>query len=161
MNQYLLALGANLGDREYYIEQAIEAIRTSCGLIIKRAPLLETEPLGAAQHTFLNTAIVCHSAREPEDLLRTLHDIESRLGRERSVKWGDRTIDCDVILWRDREEKSRIWSSSTLQIPHPEAVHRDFVLQPAAAIAGDWIHPIEDRTILQLWQRLLAIKTHP
>ncbi len=154
MHQYLVALGANQGDREYYIEQAIEAIRRSCGLIRARSRSYETAPLGAADLPFLNSAAIVETAEEPEQMLKILMKIEESLGRVRTVRWGNRTIDCDIILWRRAEGQFPLFQSSILTIPHPEAHRRSFVLDPAVEIAADWIHSGQNLTVRQLWQSL-------
>lgn len=152
MHSYLIALGANLGDREYYIEQAIEAIRTSCGLIRARSSLHETPAVGAADGLFLNGALLLESQEEPEQILKILMKIEAKLGRVRNIRWGNRTIDCDIILWRKSDGSFPVYQSSSLTIPHPEAHKRSFVLGPAAEIAAEWQHPLLGQSIRQLWQ---------
>ncbi len=154
MHEYLIALGANLGDREYYIHKAIEAIRTSCGPIQGLSTLIETEAMGAADQPFLNGALICSSHRTPESMLDQLLAIERDLGRTRELRWGNRTIDLDIILWKDPEGKFAAVKTPTLSIPHPELVHRLFVLEPAQEIAANWLHASEQQTIAQLYQRL-------
>ena len=152
MNTYLIALGSNLGDRKYYMDQAIDAIGTHCGKVIAIAEVLETAPLGAADQAFLNTALLCLSPLDPEILLRKLLKIETDLGRVRSERWGNRTIDCDIILWKDKDQTYPIYRSESLIIPHPEAIKRAFVLGPAAAVAANWIHPEQMITLGELWR---------
>ncbi len=155
LNSYLIALGSNLGDREYYINQAIDAIRRKCGPITALGPLLETAAWGgAAEGAFLNTALVCETSLEPEALLKELLEIESEYGRVRDHRWGNRTLDCDVILWRRGPGDFPVVQTPRLSIPHPEAHRRLFVLDPALPIAGDWIHPVEGRTLRELWNKL-------
>ncbi len=141
MHTYLIALGSNLGDRKYYIEQAIAAIRSQCGKVLEVAPFLETSPIGAADQLFINTALTLESTLEPLSLLNILLKIELELGRERKEKWGNRPIDLDIILWRS-DAISQVYESPELSIPHPETLKRDFVLIPAKAIASDRIHPL-------------------
>lgn len=152
MNTFLIALGSNLGDRKYYLDRAIDAIATRCGKVTDIAKVLETEPLGAADQSFFNTALVCESTLDPEALLKTLLQIETDLGRVRSERWGNRTIDCDIILWRPADHTYPIYASESLIIPHPEAIRRDFVLGPCAEIAADWIHPEKSITLGELWR---------
>lgn len=150
MDTYLIALGANVGDREYYIEQAIDAIRRKCGKVLNVASVLETEPIGAADQPFLNTALLCESSLDPEALLAELATIEKDLGRERKERWGNRTIDCDIILWKTSDGRFPAFSSPTLTIPHPEAHKRLFVLNPAAEIAGKWQHSLLGKYLFEL-----------
>ncbi len=149
MHTYLIALGSNLGDRKYYIEEAIKAIGGQCGKVLAVAPLLETSPIGAADQLFINTALTLESQLEPDPLLAILLAIELELGRQRKEKWGNRTIDLDIILWRS-DAISQVYQSPSLTIPHPECLKRDFVLHPAQAVAGDWIHPLEGLKLKEL-----------
>jgi 2-amino-4-hydroxy-6-hydroxymethyldihydropteridine diphosphokinase len=150
MQEYVLALGANLGDREYYIGQAIEAIRTSCGPILRQSRLLETEAMGAADRPFLNGALVIQSKLDPHALLQKLLQIEQSLGRTRETRWGNRTIDLDIILWKDEHGDFPGVKTPTLTIPHPEMHKRLFVLEPAAEVAADWRHAERQITLAEL-----------
>ncbi len=149
MHTYLIALGSNLGDRKYHIEQAIEAIRSHCGKVLAVAPILETSPIGAADQLFFNTVLTLESAISPLPLLKKLLEIETTLGRVRAERWGNRTIDLDLILWNE-EGTARRFQDNELTIPHPEAHKRDFVLGPALTIAGDWIHPVLGLTLREI-----------
>ncbi len=152
MNTYLIALGSNLGDRKYYIDQAIVAIGSHGGKVLNIAEILETEPLGAADQAFLNTALLYASDLAPEAMLLALVSVENDLGRVRAERWGNRTIDCDIILWRADDGTYPVYRSESLVIPHPEAIQRAFVLGPAAAIAADWVHPEKMISIGELWR---------
>jgi 2-amino-4-hydroxy-6-hydroxymethyldihydropteridine diphosphokinase len=153
MNTFLIALGSNLGDRKYYIDQAVIAIGTRLGKVTDIAKVLETEPIGAADQSFFNTAILCETRLDPEAALSELLRIEIDLGRVRAERWGNRTIDCDIILWRAQDGSYPGYKSGTLVIPHPEALSRDFVLGPAAEIAGDWLHADNELTLQELWRK--------
>lgn len=151
MHMYLIALGSNLGDRKYYIEQAIRALGSQCGKVGKVAEILESEPIGTADQPFFNTALTLESELEPEALLKGLLQIETDLGRIRSEHWGNRTIDLDIILW-ENASVPQVYGSETLTIPHPHALDREFVLGPAAEVGSDWIYPINGRTLGELWE---------
>ncbi|MBC7658474.1 MAG: 2-amino-4-hydroxy-6-hydroxymethyldihydropteridine diphosphokinase [Chitinophagaceae bacterium] len=153
MNTYLIALGSNLGDRKYYIECARAAIQSQCGKVLAMAKILESEPIGAADQAFFNTVLMCESILEPEALLTQLLKIETDLGRVRMEHWGNRTIDCDIILWKDKVRDYPVYRSESLIIPHPEALKRAFVLAPAAEIAGTWVHPEAHATLAELWKK--------
>lgn len=152
MHEYLIALGANLNDREYYIEKAKDAIHSTCGLILAASKLRETAAMGAADQPFLNAAIVCSSQFEPPAMLDKLLAIEVDLGRKRTIRWGNRTIDLDIIFWKNLEGLSSSYHSAHLSIPHPEMHLRKFVLQPAAEIAADWTHPEFGMTLAELFK---------
>jgi 2-amino-4-hydroxy-6-hydroxymethyldihydropteridine diphosphokinase len=98
---------------------------------------------------FVNGAFLLETGQTPGELLETLHKIESRLGRERTVKWGPRTIDLDILFYDDR-----VIQEVDLVIPHPELEKRHFVLDPLSEIAPDLIHPVSGKTIRQLKEAL-------
>ena len=154
MHEYLIALGANLNDREYYIERAKEAIHSACGPILSASKLRETVAMGAATQAFLNAAVVCSSCLEPSALLQALLAIEVKLGRIRTIRWGNRTIDLDIIFWKNPKGLSTNFRTEQLCIPHPNMHERRFVLEPAADIAGDWLHPELGLTIAELFIQL-------
>lgn len=161
MHEYLIALGANLGDREYYIERAHDAIHTRCGPIVLSSKLRETVAIGAADQAFLNAALVCSSTLTPQQVLEQLLTIENELGRVRTVRWGNRTIDLDIILWKDSSGKFPSVKIPNLRIPHPEMHLRSFVLEAAAEVAPDWIHPELGKTIGDLWRQFIVREHEP
>jgi 2-amino-4-hydroxy-6-hydroxymethyldihydropteridine diphosphokinase len=152
MHTYLIALGSNLGDRKYHIDQAIAAIGSQCGKVLRIAPFQESAPIGAADQAFINGALTVESGLEPESMLEKLLKIETSLGRVRAERWGNRTIDLDIILCKS-DIGMVVHQSRSLTIPHPEALSRDFVLAPSAAVAGDWIFPGTARTLGELWAK--------
>lgn len=152
---YLIALGSNLGDRRQYLAQAIESIRLRIGRITATAKFYETEPLGAANQAFLNSALLLESDRKPAEVLTLLLKIEGALGRQRTVHWGNRTIDLDIIMVRDNALGQQLnLKTSSLTIPHPHCLQRSFVLQPACDIAADWLHPNSGQCLAQHLQWL-------
>jgi len=94
---------------------------------------------------FINGVFLLETGQTPRELLETLLNIESRLGRERILKWGPRTIDLDILLFEDR-----VIREVDLVIPHPELEKRRFVLDPLSEIAPDLIHPVIEKTITEL-----------
>ena len=121
----VLALGANLGDRESTIDQAIIEINEILE-VTHLSSLLESEAVGGPeQPDYLNAIAIGHTELEPNDLMRQLLDIEARLGRVRTERWGARTIDIDIISMGDL-----IMKSEQVELPHPRAHERRFVLAP-------------------------------
>lgn len=138
---YALGLGSNRrhgrhGAPHDVLTAAIEAIRDARLNPVAVSPILTTDPLGPARRRFANAAMVVRSAFAPPAMLRQLKEIERAIGRRRGQRWGDRVIDLDILLW-----SAGRWSSRMLTIPHPQLVHRRFVLGPLAEIAPDWRIP--------------------
>ena len=156
-NLVLVALGSNLGDREDIIQRTCVALAAECGVVLAKAIPVESRPLGEiADALFLNTAVVLETLLEPLPLLDKLQGIEKKFGRTRDIRWGNRPIDLDIILWRDAHGSFITLDHPLLKIPHPEALERDFVLVPASQIAGDWCHPFTGKTLEEETRSLLA-----
>lgn len=152
MPRCLIALGANLGDRAGTLSQAIERLEATAGItLLARSPWLETAPVGGpgGQPPFLNGAVMLETTVDAESLARRLHEIENELGRRRTLRWDARAIDLDLLLYDDLAI-----DSPQLVVPHPRMAVRRFVLEPAAQIAGDWVHPTIGWTIERLWRHL-------
>lgn len=150
---YLIALGSNQRHHLYgNPRQTVCAAMEECaglGVVTARSPVIETAPLGPAQRRFANAALVLESEYDPPALLAGLKRLEREFGRKPGQRWGDRVLDCDIILW-----SGGVYRSKALTIPHREFAHRRFVLQPAATIAPDWRDPFTGLTIRQLAARL-------
>lgn len=147
-----ISFGSNIGSREEYINDAVEAMGKEAKLrIVKVSDILRTAPYGgAATEEFLNGAIKAETLFTPEELLDYLHILEDNAGRERKVRWGDRTLDLDILLYDDI-----IMSTDELMIPHPDMTNRDFVLVPLAQIDPYIIHPIRKKTVRMLLDKLM------
>ncbi len=145
-----LGLGSNLGDRRANLERALAAIAELPGTRVRKtSSFIETPPVGGpgGQPAFLNAAAEIETALAPRDLLCALHDIEFRLGRTRTVPWGPRPIDLDILLWgRERMDLP------DLVVPHPHMHYRRFVLEPLAEIAPD--APLGFVSVAEQWQRI-------
>jgi 2-amino-4-hydroxy-6-hydroxymethyldihydropteridine diphosphokinase len=96
--------------------------------------LHETEPVGGpdGQGPYLNAVAELDTTLSPEALLAWLHEIEQRHGRVRSERWGPRTLDLDLLLYRDL-----VIDRPELTVPHPRMWERDFVMTPLREICGD------------------------
>jgi dihydroneopterin aldolase/2-amino-4-hydroxy-6-hydroxymethyldihydropteridine diphosphokinase len=117
---------------------------------VKGSSLFVTAPYGYTdQPEFLNGCLEVKTMQSPQQFLDTLHAIEQRLGRERTIRWGPRTIDLDILLYDDI-----IMSTETLTIPHIDMQNRLFVLKPLDEIAGFKRHPLFGKTIHQLCAEL-------
>jgi pantoate--beta-alanine ligase len=151
MPEALLALGSNIGDRERTLDRAVELLRETPGIDVLRVSRWhESAPVGgpSGQGMYLNGAARIHTSLTPAALLAAFQAIEGRLGRERSVAWGPRTIDLDLLLYDTLE-----LDTPELQVPHPRMAWRRFVLAPAAEIAPDMQHPVNGLTISAMLAR--------
>ncbi|MEG6617204.1 2-amino-4-hydroxy-6-hydroxymethyldihydropteridine diphosphokinase [Peptococcaceae bacterium 1198_IL3148] len=129
-----IAIGSNIGDKKETINRAIALIDATMGLrVTKVAPYYQTAPVGyTEQDWFLNTVIEVETTLSPLELLHRLLNIESQLGRVRTIHWGPRTIDLDLLIYGDE-----VFNSSELTLPHPRMTERAFVMVPLADINGD------------------------
>ncbi|MNI02654.1 Bifunctional folate synthesis protein [compost metagenome] len=122
-----IALGANLGDREGTLKEALNRLNQHAGIeVVRCSSVYETEPVGYLdQPQFLNMAAVLRTTLAPEALLHEMLDIESQLGRVRDVRYGPRTVDLD-LLWVENQS----FDTTDLTLPHPRMLERAFVLIP-------------------------------
>lgn len=129
-----IGLGSNLGDRAGTLAEALRLLSAHPRLkLVRQSRLFETEPVGnTRQGRFLNQAAVFSTDLPPEELLSELLAAENRLGRERSERWGPRTIDLDLLLYGQAELKL-----PRLAVPHPRMAERAFVLVPLAEVVSD------------------------
>lgn len=152
MTQVLIGLGSNLGDRENHLLTAWKKIKKSRDIHpIAISRLYETVPVGgpANQPMFLNAVCTIQTKITPTLLLRFLQEIEQSLGRERIVHHGPRTIDLDILLYGNE-----IHSDEFLIIPHPRMHEREFVLKPSLEIASNFMHPVYQKSLSELYQLL-------
>jgi 2-amino-4-hydroxy-6-hydroxymethyldihydropteridine diphosphokinase len=134
-----VGLGANLGDREATISQALRLLGEADGVdVVAVSSLRETEPWGPVkQPPFLNGAAAVETTRGPRELLELLLAVEHRLGRARAgERFGPRTIDLDLLLYHDVELEE-----PGLTLPHPRLHERRFALEPLAELAPDAVVP--------------------
>jgi 2-amino-4-hydroxy-6-hydroxymethyldihydropteridine diphosphokinase len=146
MNTVYLSLGSNVGDREANLVRATEELARRGARIARQSSFYETEPLEIRdQAWFLNCALEAETGLTPQQLLEALLEIESEMGRHRSVKFGPRNIDIDILLFG-----ASVVDSPALVIPHPRMAERRFVLVPMNEIAADVRHPVLKKTISEL-----------
>lgn len=146
MNTAYLLTGSNLGDRELYLEQASLYLAQKCGRIVQQSALYETAPWGIQeQPNYLNQAIALETLLHPEELMNSLLQIEELMGRIRTVKYGPRTIDLDILFYN-----RVIMNSQLLKLPHPALQDRRFALTALAEIAPNLIHPILNKSVKNL-----------
>jgi 2-amino-4-hydroxy-6-hydroxymethyldihydropteridine diphosphokinase len=125
-----LSLGSNLGDRAGYIRSALELLNEGHTRVLRRSRLYETEPRDFLdQPAFINAAAEVETELPPRDLLARIHEIETKLGRQRVVDKGPRTLDIDILMFDDA-----VVDEPDLQIPHPRMRERRFVLEPLSEL---------------------------
>lgn len=148
-----LGLGSNLGDKEAYLDFAIDELnKDQYTKVTKVSDFIETEPYGnVEQDNFLNGCVEVETLHTPVELLELVNGIEAAAGRKRLVHWGPRTLDIDILLFDDI-----CYDDDKLHIPHKEMTKRAFVLEPLSSIAAFVKHPVYGKTVEELWQALAA-----
>jgi 2-amino-4-hydroxy-6-hydroxymethyldihydropteridine diphosphokinase len=150
MNDVYLLLGSNLGDRNLFLQQAIQHIEKNISPVVKVSSVYETQSWGKTDvPDYLNQVVMLQTDMPPQTILKKILEIEIVLGRRRDEKWGSRTIDIDILFYGER-----VIDEWGLQIPHPELHKRRFTLEPLNEIAPDFIHPGLKKTIFQLINEL-------
>ncbi len=148
----LIALGSNLGDRLENLRAGINELAAVDGVVIDAvSKLYETAPVGGPdeQGPYLNAALVATTTLGAADLLAHLHRIEALRERERTIHWGPRTLDLDLLVYGDL-----VSDIPSLEVPHPRQHERRFVLVPVCDVAPDLVHPVLGRTMRELLAEL-------
>ena len=149
-----IGLGSNMGDKTANCQTALECL-TEAGRIISVSSFYYTEPEGyREQEDFINAVATLETNCSPAELLSICRVIEDRLGRRRTVRWGPRTVDLDILLYGDL-----IVNRPDLIIPHPLMAVRRFVLAPLVKIAPAVMHPVLNKTMIQLLGELQTSHT--
>lgn len=118
-----IALGSNLGDRAAHLERARTALAAlPRSRLLRASSMEETAPIGEVpQGAYLNQMVALETTLTPRELLDALHEIERAAGRVRTVRWGPRTLDLDIVLLDEQTV-----NEPDLVVPHPQLPHRDF-----------------------------------
>ena len=136
-----LGLGSNLGDRALNIKNAIDSLNKQGIAVKKVSTIIETDPVGGPeQGKFLNGALEAETKLSPEDLHKTLKNIEKDLGRTPTVRNGPRTIDLDILLYNNLSIQT-----PELTIPHPQIFKRYFVVEPLKEIAPQVVRDLTEK----------------
>ncbi|WP_147795451.1 2-amino-4-hydroxy-6-hydroxymethyldihydropteridine diphosphokinase [Cellulomonas sp. Y8] len=146
--EVVLAIGSNLGAAQDTLRDAVADLAAVPGLeVLDVSALARTAPVGGPeQPDFLNAVLIARTTLSPRDLLRATSEVERRHGRERLVHWGPRTLDVDIIVYGDVSAVT-----DDLELPHPRAHERAFVLQPWAQVQPDAVlHGLGGGPVAQL-----------
>ena len=152
-----LSIGSNLGDRKKYIRAALKELE-NLGQSVRCSHPYRTKPYGfISQPDFINMACVITTELSPEVLLTALQSIENRLERVHALHWGPRTIDLDIVFY-----DCLVLQTDSLTIPHQDMQNRGFVLKPLMDLCPDFVHPVLEKTVRELfedWINISRIKT--
>lgn len=157
MARCLIGCGSNLGRRREQLDRAVELLRFMPGVaLLAVSRFRETTPVGgpAGQDPYLNGACLIETDLPPQDVLGMLAAVENTLHRERHERWGERTIDLDLLLYDDL-----VVETESLTLPHPRMTTRRFVLEPSVEIAADLTVPTAACTVRDLLDNISV--SHP
>jgi 2-amino-4-hydroxy-6-hydroxymethyldihydropteridine diphosphokinase len=149
-----LGLGGNEGDSIELLSRAVRALHAHPRITVEDlSSTYETEPVGGPEQApFLNVAVRARTALSPLGLLRACQQVEADLGRVRTVRWGPRTVDVDVLLYGDR-----VLDAPVLTVPHPRLAERAFAVVPLVEVAPGWRLP-DGRTLTKLVASMAPIE---
>ena len=133
-----IGLGSNMGDRFSHLQQALDSLNTVTGVQVHSvSPVYETDPVGGPeQENYLNAVAVLKTVLTPHQLLAETQQIEQEANRQRNERWGPRTLDLDLLAM-----DSEVVSTEDLDLPHPRAHERGFVLLPWSMLDPDYLLP--------------------
>lgn len=146
-----LSLGSSMGDKKAYLDFAVKRISETHGITLKKlSSYTESEPYGGvAKNTFVNACAEIETYLPPRVLLQQLQRIEQEGERTRELRWGDRTLDIDIIFYG-----RQIICDDILTVPHADYANRAFVLGPLEEIAPSFVCPLRNKTVSELYSSL-------
>ncbi|MBI5757362.1 MAG: 2-amino-4-hydroxy-6-hydroxymethyldihydropteridine diphosphokinase [Planctomycetales bacterium] len=160
MPRCYLALGGNQGEVAATFDRCLRRLANIREVCISRVSrFIETAPVGERgavdPQRFLNAVAELDTTLPADELLTLCQRVEDECGRVRTVHWGPRTLDLDLILYGQE-----VIDSPRLKVPHPACWYRRFVLDPLVEIAPDIVHPIKQLSVSALRDRLLVRPLH-
>ncbi|MGZ6292040.1 MAG: 2-amino-4-hydroxy-6-hydroxymethyldihydropteridine diphosphokinase [Syntrophales bacterium] len=146
-----IGVGSNLDDPAARCTEALCHLAQLSGIkVLRRSSFYRTEPVGIEkQDWFINAVAEIRTVLPPHELLKSLQEIEDKMGRVRGPRWGPRVIDLDILLYGQE-----VLEDDDLVIPHPELHKRRFILEPLCKIASYAIHPVFGVSVRGLMERL-------
>ena len=146
MKEVYLLIGGNIGDRLYFLREAIRLISHKCGSISRSSAVYETAAWGKEdQPAFLNQVLIIQTQMEPSVLMAVILEIEQEMGRLRRERNGERNIDIDILYY-----ENDVVELQDLIIPHPRIYMRKFALIPLVELNPAKIDPLHNKTIQEL-----------
>lgn len=151
MNQVFVALGTNIEPTEEHLNDALKLLEEHRGIVIQsKSSIYVTAPVGYIdQEDFLNMVIAIETSLSAIELLNFCQKIERSLGRRKTIRFGPRTIDLDILVYNQEDRKTE-----RLIIPHPRMHERAFVLIPLEEIAAGLIIPTLEKSVGDLIEGL-------
>jgi len=142
-----IGLGSNLGDRQAHLEAGLAGISAlEHGQVVAVSSVYESDPVGLEdQPRFLNAVLSLRTDVPPPSLLQSLLRVEEAQGRQRTQRWGPRTLDLDLLLFGNC-----ILQTEQLALPHPRLMERCFALVPLCEISPDLVHPASHLALRQV-----------
>lgn len=152
MAKVYIGLGTNIGNKRRNLITAAALLAERAGDVLSISSFYETEPWGfESDNTFLNAALLLETELEPLQLLSLTQEIEKEMGRTQKSDgaYHDRIIDLDILLY-----DLCVINEAALVVPHPLMHKRQFVMEPLAEIAPMLVHPILNKTMLELAEEI-------
>lgn len=148
-NEAYIGIGSNMGDKKGNIKKALCQLENDDHFKdVVSTKLIKTKPYGGVeQDDFLNGAIRLKTVYDPFELLDVLHELEKEAGRERSIHWGPRTLDLDILFY-----ENMLIDSEDLKIPHVDMENRYFVLAPLMELCPEKMNPRTAKSISQMYE---------
>lgn len=146
-----LSIGSNYKNALGYLNEGMHYIKEPYAIRrFKRSELIKTKPYGPVpQDDFINACIAIETYMEPEELITYIRELEDYFERDRSIKWGPRPFDLDILFFDDW-----VYNSDMLTIPHVEIQNRMFVLGPLSELCPGFRHPVLGKTVIQMKEEL-------
>ncbi len=146
-----LALGSSMGDKGGYLDFAMKRLLADDNFRnVKESNRIVTKPYGGvAKNDFVNSAVKAETLYSPQELLACINEIEKNGDRVRLERWGDRTLDIDIVFYGDE-----IVEDDNLCVPHIDMQNRDFVLAPLNELCPNKLHPVLKKRVRELYENL-------
>ncbi|MFZ0930490.1 MAG: 2-amino-4-hydroxy-6-hydroxymethyldihydropteridine diphosphokinase [Syntrophobacteraceae bacterium] len=154
MKKAAIAVGSNQGDSVLICRQVFDVLRKHPAInTLRVSSFYSTSPVGPVeQDRFINAAAVLQTRLEPQALFELMLEVEKSFGRVRTVRWGPRTLDLDLIFYENIQLDLPV-----LKVPHPLMSKRLFVLMPLAEIEPHWVHPGFGLSVQEMLNRMLEL----